>query len=44
MNLLKELWTLLDSYKLRGYWADGKEAFAFPLSWLLIITLLVLFS
>jgi hypothetical protein len=41
-NFVKELWTLLSAYKFRGYTADGKEAFALPLSWLLVFLLLVL--
>jgi len=40
-NFVKELWTLLSAYKFRGYTTDGKEAFAVPLSWLLIFFLLV---
>jgi hypothetical protein len=41
-NFVKELWTLLSAYKFRGYTADGTEAFALPLSWLLVFLLLVL--
>jgi hypothetical protein len=40
-NFVKELWALLSVYKFRGYWADGTEAFAVPLSWLLVFFLLV---
>ena len=44
MNFLKELWTLLNDYKLRGYSMDGKQMFALPLSWLLILLLLLIFA
>jgi hypothetical protein len=43
-NFVKELWTLLSAYKFRGYTANGTEAFAVPLSWLLVLFLLCLFS
>ena len=33
-NFLKELWLLLGSYKFRGHYSNGTEAFAIPLSWL----------
>ena len=42
MGFIKELWALLDSYKFRGHSMDGKEIFAIPLSWLVLLLLLVL--
>jgi hypothetical protein len=44
VNFLKELWTLLNDYKFRGYSMDGKEMFAIPLSWLFLFFLLILAS
>lgn len=41
-NFLQELWALLKAYKLRGYYDNGTEAFAFPLSTCLIVLLLLL--
>jgi hypothetical protein len=41
-DFIRELWTLLSAYKFRGYTTDGTEAFALPLSWLLVFLLLVL--
>jgi len=37
MSFLKELWSLLDAYKLRGHSMDGREMFAIPLSWLFVV-------
>ena len=42
-SFLGDLWKLLSDYKLRGHWADGKEAFAIPLSWLFIVILALCF-
>ena len=44
MSFLKELWTLLDAYKFRGYSMDGREMFAIPLSWLMLILIVLLFA
>jgi hypothetical protein len=44
VNFLKELWTLLNDYKFRGYSMDGEEMFAIPLSWLFLFFLLILAS
>lgn len=44
MSFLQELWALFNSYKFRGYMADGSEAFSIPLSWLLVFLFLVLLA
>lgn len=44
MNFLKELWTLLDDYKLRGYLMDEKQMFAISLSWLALFFFLIFAS
>ena len=44
INFLRDLWTLLNDYKLRAYDYDGVERFAIPLSWIFAIVLLCLLS
>lgn len=44
INFLRDLWTLLNDYKLRAYDYDGVERLAIPLSWIFIVFLLCLFS
>jgi hypothetical protein len=42
INFLRDFWKLLSDYKFRGHDFHGKELFAIPLSWLLVILLLCL--
>jgi hypothetical protein len=42
INFLRDFWKLLNDYKFRAYDFHGKELFAIPLSWLLVILLLCL--
>ena len=44
INFLRDLWTLLNDYKLRAYDYDGVERLAIPLSWIFAIVLLCLLS
>ena len=39
INFLRDFWKLLSDYKFRGYDFYGKELFAVPLFWLLVILL-----
>jgi hypothetical protein len=41
INFLNDFWSLLSSYKLRGYYGDNQ--FAIPLSTLFVILLFILF-
>lgn len=44
MNFLKDLWTLLNDYKFRGYSMDEREMFSIPLSWLVIGFIVILLA
>ena len=44
MNFIRELWQLLDDYKFRAHAMDGSVIFSIPLSWLLVIFLVIALS
>jgi hypothetical protein len=37
IGFIRDLWALLNEYKLRAYDCNGKEQFAIPLSWIFVV-------
>lgn len=44
MNLISDLWRLLNDYKFRAHAMDGSVIFSIPLFWLLVVFLVIALS
>lgn len=44
MSFISDLWKMLNDYKFRAHAMDGSVMFSIPLSWLLVIFLVIALS